>query len=72
MPANLVLHERYPFAFYCFHNDRSRHSFHSLCLVKSSAQLRHVIADKDVKVSPGVHLEGTEKYPLVLGKGAEV
>ena len=39
MPANLVFHERYPFAFYCFHNDRSRHSFHSLCLVKSSAQL---------------------------------
>ena len=36
------------------------------------AQLRHVIADKDVKVGPGVHLEGTEKYPLVLGKGAEV
>ena len=41
-------------------------------VVGRGAQLRHVIADKDVKVSPGVHLEGTEKYPLVLGKGAEV
>ena len=41
-------------------------------VVGRGAQLRHVIADKDVKVSPGVHLEGTEKYPLVLSKGAEV
>ena len=41
-------------------------------VVGRGAQLRHVIADKDVKVGPGVHLEGTEKYPLVLGKGAEV
>lgn len=41
-------------------------------VVKKDAVLRHVIADKDVTVGAGVHLEGTEKYPMVLGKGAEV
>lgn len=41
-------------------------------VVKKDAVVRHVIADKAVKIGPGVHLEGAEKYPLVLGKGAEV
>lgn len=41
-------------------------------VVSKGARLRHVIADKNVKIGPGVHLEGTEKYPLVLSKGAEV
>ena len=41
-------------------------------VVKKNAVLRHVIADKDVTVGAGMHLEGTEKYPMVLGKGAEV
>ena len=41
-------------------------------VVGKDAVLRHVIADKNVKVGSGVHLEGTEKYPMVLSKGAEV
>ena len=41
-------------------------------VVKKDAVVRHVIADKAVKIGPGVHLEGAERYPLVLGKGAEV
>ena len=41
-------------------------------VVAKDAVLRHVIADKNVKVGVGVHLEGTEKYPMVLAKGSEV
>ena len=41
-------------------------------VVEKGAVVRHVIADKAVRIGPGVHLEGAEKYPLVLGKGAEV
>ena len=44
MPANLVLHEGNSFAFYGFHNDCGRHSFGSLCFVKSSTQLCHIIS----------------------------
>ena len=41
-------------------------------VVEKGAVVRRVIADKAVRIGPGVHLEGAEKYPLVLGKGAEV
>ena len=41
-------------------------------VVRKDAVLRHVIADKNVRIGPGVHLEGTGKYPMVLGKNAEV
>lgn len=42
------------------------------CEVGEYASLSYVIADKDVKIGPGVQLHGTADRPLVLRKGQRV
>ena len=44
MPSGLVFHKGNTLTFDSFHNDCGRHSFDSLCFVKCSFQLIHIIS----------------------------
>lgn len=41
-------------------------------VVGASAQLKYIISDKNVRVTPYVTLTGSEKLPLVIPKGSEL
>lgn len=42
------------------------------CDIAESCRLSYVIADKDVKIGPGVELHGTAEHPIVLRKGQHI
>ena len=48
MPAYCVLHVGNAFTFYCFHDDSCRHTLCSSCLIKSSLQLIHIVAVRNI------------------------
>jgi glucose-1-phosphate adenylyltransferase len=42
------------------------------CVIGEDAELKYVILDKDVTVTPGAKVYGTKEHPIVIKKGETV
>ena len=42
------------------------------CVIGKGAELKYVVLDKDVTVTPGAKVCGTKEHPIVIKKGETV